>query len=185
MIDVVKSDSEDRMQKSIKNLEHDFIMIRTGRATPALFDNIKVDYYGSQTPLNQTANISVPEARLVVIQPWDKSTLPLIEKAILASDLGFNPSNDGKVIRINIPPLTEERRKELAKLARANAENCRVAIRNVRRDANEELKKFQKSSEITEDDLKKGEADIQKLTDTYIGKVDSLLAEKEKEIMEV
>ena len=155
MIDMVKADSEERMQKSIKNLEHDFTMLRTGRATPALFDNIKVDYYGSQTPLNQTANISVPEARLVVIQPWDKSTLSLIEKAILASDLGLNPSNDGKVIRINIPPLTEERRKELAKIAKGNAENTRVAVRNVRRDANEELKKIQKSGEITEDDLKK------------------------------
>lgn len=185
MIDIVKADSEERMQKSIKNLEHDFTMLRTGRATPALFDNIKVDYYGSQTPLNQTANISVPEARLVVIQPWDKSTLSLIEKAILASDLGLNPSNDGKVIRINIPPLTEERRKELAKIAKGNAENTRVAVRNVRRDANEELKKIQKSGEITEDDLKKGETDIQKLTDTYIGKIDALLAAKEKEIMEV
>lgn len=185
MIDMVKADSEERMQKSIKNLEHDFTMLRTGRATPALFDNIKVDYYGSQTPLNQTANISVPEARLVVIQPWDKSTLSLIEKAILASDLGLNPSNDGKVIRINIPPLTEERRKELAKIAKGNAENTRVAVRNVRRDANEELKKIQKSGEITEDDLKKGETDIQKLTDTYIGKIDALLAAKEKEIMEV
>ena len=182
---MVKADSEERMQKSIKNLEHDFTMLRTGRATPALFDNIKVDYYGSQTPLNQTANISVPEARLVVIQPWDKSTLSLIEKAILASDLGLNPSNDGKVIRINIPPLTEERRKELAKIAKGNAENTRVAVRNVRRDANEELKKIQKSGEITEDDLKKGETDIQKLTDTYIGKIDALLAAKEKEIMEV
>ena len=185
MIDMVKADSEERMQKSIKNLEHDFTMLRTGRATPALFDNIKVDYYGSQTPLNQTANISVPEARLVVIQPWDKSTLSLIEKAILASDLGLNPSNDGKVIRINIPPLTEERRKELAKIAKGNAENTRIAVRNVRRDANEELKKIQKSGEITEDDLKKGETDIQKLTDTYIGKIDALLAAKEKEIMEV
>lgn len=185
MVDTIKADSEERMAKSIKSLEHDFNMLRTGRATPALFDNIKVDYYGTPTALNQTANISVPEARLVVIQPWDKSTLALIEKAILASDLGFNPSNDGKVIRINIPPLTEERRKELAKVAKNNAENCRVAIRNVRRDANEELKKLQKSGDITEDDLKRGEGDIQKVTDNYISKVDALLAAKEKEIMEV
>lgn len=185
MLDMIKNDSEERMTKTLKALEHSFNTLRTGRATPALFDNLKVDYYGSLTPLNQTANISVPEARLVVIQPWDKSTLGLIEKAILASDLGFNPSNDGKVIRINIPPLTEERRKELAKTAKSTAEQSRVSCRNIRRDANDEMKKAQKAGDLTEDDLKKGEADIQKLTDGYIAKIDTLLQAKEKEIMEV
>lgn len=185
MINQIKPDAEERMNKSLKSLDHDFNTLRTGRATPALFDNVKVDYYGTLTPLNQTANISVPEARTIVIQPWDKSTLGIIEKAIQAADLGFNPSNDGKIIRISVPPLTEERRKDLVKIAKANAEQSRVAIRNIRRDANDELKKNQKSGDLTEDELKKGETDIQKLTDTYIVKIDDLLKEKEKEIMEV
>ncbi len=185
MIELTKTEAKERMVKSIKALENDFNTLRTGRATPALLDGVKVDYYGTPTPLNQTANISVPEARLLVIQPWDKSTLGIIEKAIQSADLGFNPSNDGKVIRINIPPLTEDRRKELVKVAKNNAEQSRVAIRNIRRDANEELKKAQKNSEITEDDLKRGETEIQKLTDDHIAKIDEILKTKESEIMEV
>lgn len=185
MIDEILMNTEERMEKSVKSLEGDLNGFRTGRATPALFDNVKVDYYGTPTALNQTANISIPEARLIVIQPWDKSTLGLIEKAIQSSDLGFNPSNDGKVIRINIPPLTEERRKDLVKVTKGTVEQGRVAVRNIRRDANDELKKAQKSSDITEDDLKRGEVDTQKLTDKYIAKMDVLLKSKESEIMEV
>jgi len=184
MIDQVKKNSEERMGKSLHALEVEYNGLRTGRATPSLFDNVKIDYYGTPTLLNQTANISIPEARLIVIQPWDKGTLAATEKAIQAADLGFNPSNDGKVIRINIPPLTEERRKELAKLAKNSAEQSKVAVRNIRRDANEELKKAQKSSEITEDDLKRGEEDIQKITDKFVAKIDTLMKAKESEIME-
>lgn len=185
MIDLIKKDAEERMTKSVKALENEFNGLRTGRATPAVLDNVRIDYYGTPTPLNQTANISVPEARLLVVQPWDASTLGMIEKAILAADLGFNPSNDGKVIRINIPPLTEERRKELVKGAKNSAEQNRVSVRNIRRDANEELKKAQKASDITEDDLKRGETEIQKVTDNYIAQIDELLKAKESEIMEV
>lgn len=184
MNDVMKS-CEDRMKKSIKNLEEEFNNLRTGRASASLFDKIRVDYYGSPTPLNQVANISIPEARLVVIQPWDKGVIGEIEKAIQKSELGLNPANDGKMIRISIPPLTEERRKDLVKHAKAIAETSRVALRNIRRDANDELKKLEKSSEISEDDLKRGEGDIQKLTDSYVEKIAHMLEVKESEIMEV
>lgn len=169
------------MEKTIKSLGDEFNTIRTGRASASLFDRVMVEYYGNPTPLNQVANISIPEARLIVVQPFDKNSLGDIEKAILTSDLGLNPSNDGKVIRISIPPLTEERRKDLVKQAKAVAENSRVAIRNLRRDANDAVKK----GDFPEDEQKKGTEEIQKLTDDYIKKINDILAVKEKEIMEI
>jgi ribosome recycling factor len=179
------SSSEERMKKTVASLKDGFASLRTGRASAALFDKIRVDYYGEKSPLNQVANISIPEARLIVIQPWDKNLIGEIEKAVRSSELSLNPSNDGKVIRINIPPLTEERRKELVKLAKNQAEQSRVAVRNIRRDGNEELKKLLKDAAITEDDESKASADLQKLTDNYINKVNQVLEEKEKEILEV
>jgi ribosome recycling factor len=173
------------MKKSAVSLKEGFAALRTGRASASLFDRIRVDYYGEKSPLNQVANISIPEARLIVIQPWDKALIAEIEKAIRTSELSLNPSNDGKVIRVSIPPLTEERRKELVKIAKNQAEQARVAIRNIRRDGNDELKKIRKDSTITEDDESKGEAELQKLTDDYIAQVNHILEEKEKEIMEV
>jgi len=177
--------AEERMKKTLTNLKDGFSTLRTGRASAALFDRIRVDAYGDKSPLNQIANISIPEARLIVIQPWDKGLIGEIEKAIRTSELSLNPSNDGKVIRISIPPLTEERRKDLAKQAKNTAEQCRVAIRNIRRDGNDELKKLLKDSKITEDEESKTVEELQKLTDNYIGKVNQVLEEKEKEIMEV
>jgi ribosome recycling factor len=184
MHDLISS-SEERMKKTVASLKDGFASIRTGRASAALFDKIRVDYYGEKSPLTQVANISIPEARLIVIQPWDKNLIGEIEKAIRSSELSLNPSNDGKVIRINIPPLTEERRKDLVKVAKNQAEQSRVAVRNIRRDGNEELKKLLKDAAITEDDESKASADLQKLTDNYITKVNQVLEEKEKEIMEV
>jgi ribosome recycling factor len=181
----VLSVSEDRMKKTIANLKDGFASLRTGRASTALFDKIRVDYYGEKSPLNQVANISIPEARLIVIQPWDKGLIGEIEKAIRSSELSLNPSNDGKVIRIAIPPLTEERRKELVKLAKNQAEQSRVAVRNIRRDGNDELKKLLKDGDLTEDEESKVSEELQKLTDTYINKVNQVLDEKDKEIMEV
>ena len=177
--------AEDKMKKALHALEEEFNTLRTGRASPALFDKIRVDYYDSPTPINQVATISVPEARLVVIQPWDKSIIGEIEKAIQKSELSVNPSNDGKVIRISIPPLTEERRKEYVKIAKDMAERSRVSIRNTRRDANDSLKKDQKDGTISEDDLKHGEDLVQKLTDRYVESVNSMLEEKEQEILEI
>jgi len=184
MREVIDS-TEEKMKKTLASLKEGFASLRTGRASAALFDKIRVDYYGEKSPLNQVANISIPEARLIVIQPWDKNLMGEIEKAIRSSELSLNPSNDGKVIRIAIPPLTEERRKELVKLAKNQAEQFRVTIRNLRRDGIDELKKMLKDSSITEDDESKGAADLQKLTDGYIDKVNHVLEEKEKEIMEV
>jgi ribosome recycling factor len=184
MQDVISS-GEERMKKTVVNLKEGFSTLRTGRASASLFDRIRVDAYGDKTPLNQVANISVPEARLIVIQPWDKNLIGEIEKAIRSSELSLNPSNDGKVIRISIPPLTEERRKELVKHAKNQAEQSRVAVRNIRRDGNDEFKKLIKDSKITEDDETKGTAELQKLTDSYINQVNQILEEKEKEIMEV
>ena len=184
MQDVISS-NEERMKKTVVNLKDGFAALRTGRASASLFDRIRVDAYGEKSPLNQVANISVPEARLIVIQPWDKGLITEIEKAIRSSELSLNPSNDGKVIRISIPPLTEERRKELVKLAKNNAEQSRVSIRNIRRDGNDELEKLLKDTKITEDDETKGTDELQKLTDSYIGQVNKVLEEKEKEIMEV
>ena len=176
---------EERMKKTITSLKDEFNAIRTGRASPALLDKIRVDYYGQKTPLTQVATVSVPEARLIVIQPWDRSLFSEIEKAILKSELGLNPSNDGKVIRIAIPPLTEQRRKEPVKSAKAIAEQSRVAIRNIRRDGLEELKKLLAGGGVPEDQVKKEEDELQKLTDSFIAQVAKVLEEKEKEIMEV
>lgn len=184
-MDKVSRDAEEKMKKAVKALEDEFKTIRTGRASAALFENIRVDYYDQKVPLNQVATISIPEARLVVIQPWDRSVLSGIEKAVQKSELSVNPNNDGKVIRINIPPLTEERRKELVKVVRNIAEKNRVSVRNIRRDANDELKNMQKSSEIGEDQSKRGQDEIQKLTDRYIGEINSIVESKEKEIMEI
>ena len=176
---------EDRMQGAIAALKKDFGSIRTGRASQALLDGISVEYYGTPTPLQQVASLSVPDSKTIVIQPWEQKIMTDIERAIQKSDLGLMPTNDGKVIRINIPPLTEERRKDLVKVVRKRAEEGKVAVRNVRRDVNEQLKSLQKNKEMSEDDLKKSLDEGQKITDTYIKKVDEVLLHKEKEIMEV
>ncbi len=177
-------DCTKRMEKSVSALKDEFNTIRTGRASASIFDKVRVDYYGTPTPLSQVATISIPEARMVVIQPFDKTLISAIEKAIQKAELGLNPSNDGKVIRISIPPLTADRRKELVKQAKGIAENSRTAIRNIRRDGNDELKKQQKAGEITEDQLKKDTDDLQKLTDKYIAEVNKVYEAKEKEIMD-
>jgi ribosome recycling factor len=179
------NNAESRMKKTITALEEEFNTIRTGRASSALFEKLKVEYYGNSTPLNQVATISIPEARLVVIQPWDKGVLADIEKAIQKSELSVNPSNDGKVIRINIPPLTEERRKEYVKLAKNMAEQARVSVRNIRRDINEDIKKQQKNSDISEDDAKRFTEEVQKSTDKFIKQINEILEAKEAEILEV
>ncbi|MBI2068305.1 MAG: ribosome recycling factor [Deltaproteobacteria bacterium] len=174
-----------RMGKAIEALKGEFAKLRTGRASPNLLDHVVVDCYGSSMPLNQIASLSIPESRTIVITPWDKSTLSEIDKAIKKSDLGLNPINDGKVVRIGLPSPTEERRKELVKQAKKMAEEGRVAVRNVRREANEVAKKLQKGGKISEDELRKGEVEIQKLTDQFTSQVDQLLTHKEKEIMEI
>ncbi len=176
--------AEELMEKAVEHLKKDLAAIRTGRATPALLDRITVDYYGGQTPLNQLATISVPEPRMLVIQPWDKSALAEIERAIMKSDLGINPVNDGVVIRLVLPQPTQERRLELAKIVRKKAEEGRVAVRNIRRDTNDELKARQKKDGVSEDELKRLQEKVQKLTDKYIKEVDGVLAMKEKEVME-
>jgi ribosome recycling factor len=181
----VKANAKEKMAKAIQAYSRELASIRAGRANASLLDRITVDYYGAPTPVNQLAGISVPEARLLVIQPYDKSILGDIEKAILKSDLGLNPTSDGNIIRIVIPQLTEERRKELVKVVKKEAEEAKVAIRNIRRDANDELKKLEKSGEITEDALRGFSDDIQKLTDENIAKVDTMTKDKEKEILEV
>ena len=178
-------DCSNRMQKSIDSLEKDFSRLRTGRASTALVDNIRVEYYGTPTPLNQVASVSIPDSRTISISPWDRNAFSNIEKAIMKSDLGLTPINDGKSIRINIPPLPEERRKELVKMAKKYTEDAKVAIRNVRRDVNDALKKMQNSKEISEDELHKAQDDVQKATDSFVKKADAVLAEKEKEIMEI
>ncbi len=183
--DKIKGQAEDRMKKSIQALQDEFKTLRGSRASQSLFEKIRVDYYGNKVPLNQVATLSIPEARLVIIQPWDRSVLAEIEKAIQKSELSVNPNNDGKVIRINIPPLTEERRKELVKVAKNTAEQSRVSVRNVRRDANEDIKKSKADSELSEDEAKKAGDEIQKLTDHYIEEINKLLEAKEKEILEV
>jgi len=181
----IKSQAEGKMKKSIQALQDELKTMRGNRASQSLFEKIRVDYYGQKVPLSQVATISIPEARSVIIQPWDRAVLTEIEKAIQKSELSVNPSNDGKVIRIAMPPLTEDRRKELVKLTKNIAEQSRVAVRNARRDANEEVKKSQKSSELSEDEAKKSTDEIQKLTDRYIKEIDTLLETKEKEILEV
>ena len=177
-------DVESRMEKTVNSLTEEYKSIRTGRASASIFDKVRVDYYGTPTPLNQVGTISIPEARMVVISPFDKSLISAIEKAIQKAELGFNPSNDGKVIRIAIPPLTADRRKELVKQAKNVAENYRTTIRNIRRDGNDDLKKQQKAGEITEDQLKTDTDKLQKLTDKYIEEINKIYDSKEKEIME-
>lgn len=185
MVEQVLKEAEEKMKKVIEATKRNFGTIRTGRARPSLLDNIKVEYYGTPTPLNQMAQISAPEPRLLTIKPWDKTVLSDIEKAIMKSDLGINPNSDGEIIRLNIPQLTEERRKDLFKLVKKKAEEERVSVRNIRREANEELKLYKEEGEISEDMMYRSLDDVQKLTDDYIKKVDQLLEEKEAEIMEV
>ncbi len=185
MIKDIFASHEDRMKKSIEALKREFASLRAGRATPALLDKVMVEYYGTPTPVNQLANISVPEPRMIMIQPWEKTILHDIEKAIMKSDLGLNPNSDGTAIRLTIPQLTQDRRTELVKSVNKKAEETKVAIRNLRRDANEAIKKLEKSKEVTEDEAKKGQDDMQKLVDKYIKAVDAAKAVKEKEIMEV
>ena len=184
-IDGILLDTEDRMEKALASLEREFAKLRTGRATTALVDGIKADYYGTPTPISQMASVAVPDSRTITIQPWDKGGISVVEKAILKSDLGLTPVNDGRLIRISIPPLTEERRKELVKVSRKYGEDAKVAIRNVRRDANDSLKKLEKDKTITEDEQKKAEADVQKLTDRFVSETDKKCAAKEKEIMDI
>ena len=176
---------KEKMEKCINVYSEKLSEVRAGRANPAILNKVRIDYYGTPTPINQVAGVSVPEARLIVIQPWDMSILKEIEKAILASDIGINPNNDGKVIRLAFPELTEERRKDLAKEIRKIAEEAKVSIRAIRRDGIDEAKAKQKNSEITEDELKSAETEIQKITDKYIDEIDKILADKEKEIMSV
>lgn len=185
MLDDILTDAESRMDKTIEHLIGDFASMRAGRANPAMVDKIMVNYYGAATPINQLANINVPEARLLIINPWDKTSIADIEKAIMKSDLGINPNSDGNVIRLNIPQLTEERRKDLAKVVRKRAEEGKVAIRNIRREANDLIKSSEKDKLISEDAGKKGLDDIQKITDRFIKDIDQILQQKEKEIMEV
>jgi ribosome recycling factor len=185
MANQVINDAKDRMIKSISQLKKELATLRAGRATPALLDKIQVEYYGALTPVNQLANISTPESRLLIIQPWDKGSLSDIERAIMKSDLGLTPSNDGSVIRLAIPMLTEERRGELVKLIKKYGEEAKVAIRNVRRDANDGIKKIEKEGTISEDESRRHQETVQKVTDEQIVAVDKIVADKEKEIMEV
>jgi len=184
LIDEILQDAETRMKKAVEATQAELSKIRTGKASPAILDTIRVDYYGSSLPLKQVASISVPEPRLITIQPWDRKVLPEIEKAILKSDLGLNPINDGSIIRLPIPPLTEERRRDLVRVVHKLGEEGRVAIRNIRRDANEELKKAEKDGEISEDDAHRAMKEVQDLTDEYIEKIDEIVKVKEKEILE-
>ena len=177
--------SEESMKKSISLLKEELATIRAGKANPKLIDKIQVSYYGTMTPLNQIANISVPEPRMLVVQPWDANALKDIERAILTSDLGINPTNDGKIIRLVIPVLTEERRKELLKVVKREIENSKIAVRNIRRDTNDEIKKLEKQSEISKDELKRAEEEMQKLTDRYVSIIDDIFKDKEIEILEV
>lgn len=184
MIDLVQDDARNRMAKTVDALKKELKRIRTGRASLALFDGIKVDYYGTPTPLNQMSSLAVPESRLITIQPWDPTVIGEIEKEILKSELGLTPMNDGKIIRIAIPPLTEERRKELVKVVRKISEDHKVSVRNIRRDANENLKRMKKDGDVSEDEFYKGQEQVQKVTDEYIALVDKVCEEKEKEVLE-
>ncbi|HET8881568.1 MAG TPA: ribosome recycling factor [Solimonas sp.] len=183
MLNDIKTDASARMQKCVDVLKTELMKLRTGRASAALLDHIRVDYYGSEVPLSQAAQVSVEDARTIQVQAWDKGLVSVIEKAIMTSDLGLTPNTAGQTIRINIPPLTEQRRKELAKVVKSEAENAKVAIRNVRRDANQAVKDLVKSKQISTDDEKRGEAEIQKLTDQFVAKVDDAAAAKEKELL--
>ena len=185
MRDRILNEAEKKMTQSLENTQHEFNTIRTGRASAALLDNVFIDYYGTRTPVKHAANISIPEARTIVISPFDPKFLKEIETQIIKSDLGINPTNDGKVIRLAIPPLNEERRRELVKLVKKVAEDGRIAIRNIRRDANDEFKKMESEGGITEDDLIHSQKEVQDVTDEFIEKINSALEQKEKEIMEV
>jgi ribosome recycling factor len=185
MKDLIFEELKENMGKGIHTLEKSFSKVRTGRASLALLDGIKVEYYGVPTPLNQVANLSIPESRMIIISPWDNSIIVNIEKAIQKSELGLMPANDGKLIRINIPPLTEQRRKELVKVVRKMAEECKINLRNSRREANEQLKSLKKDNDISEDQFFDYQSEVQKITDKYIEKTDSILSAKEKEIMEI
>ena len=185
MIDSITSEAKDKMDKSVGALKKDLQKIRTGRASLSILDDVRVDYYGTPTPLNQIASLSVPESRLITIQPWDPSAVKEIEKAIMKSNLGLTPSSDGKIIRITIPPLTEDRRKEIVKQVNKTCEDYRIAVRNIRRDANDSLKSLKKDGDASEDDVSKGFDEIQKLTDEHIKQIDEIYKDKEKEILEV
>lgn len=184
MSDVLK-DAEDRMKKALQSLDKEFGRLRTGRASTSLLDGVRVDYYGTPTPLEQIASVSTPDSRTITIQPWDRKAFADVERAILKSDLGLTPVNDGKILRISIPPLTEDRRKDLVKVAKKYTEEAKVAIRNIRRDANEALKKKKNDKALAEDEAKKLTDDVQKLTDSYVTKADEALGRKDKEIMEL
>ena len=185
MVKEILRQTDEKMHKAVEVVRLEFTKIRTGKATTALLDGIKVDYYGTHTPLNQVGNVSVMDVHTIAIQPWDKNMVPLIEKAILTANLGLNPISDGSIVRVPIPPLNEERRKELVKLVKKFAEDGKVAIRNIRRDAIEHLKKSEKAEHFSEDERKRGEAEVQKMTDKFIKGVDGLVVLKEKEIIEV
>lgn len=185
MENAIKKEANERMDKSIESLKKEFGSVRTGRASLSLLDGIKIDYYGTPTQLAQVATLGIPEPRQITIQPWEQKLIPEIEKAILKSDLGLTPGNDGKTIRLNIPTLTEERRKQLVKVVKKYAEEAKVAIRNIRRDVNDKIKKSEKEQHLSEDDVKRLQDEIQKLTDQHVAKVDEVLHHKEKEIMEV
>lgn len=184
MPQTVMKNAEERMKKAIESLKRELASLRAGRAAPSLLDRVQVDYYGTLTPLNQLGSVNTPDPRTLVVQPWDKSALEAIEKAILKSDLGLTPNNDGNIIRISIPPLTEERRTELVKMTRKSGEEAKVAVRNIRRDANDDIKKLEKT-DLSEDESRRYQEEIQKMTDRYVGEIDKVLANKEKEIMEV
>jgi len=185
MSNLILKNAEEKMKKAILSLQKDLTTVRAGRANPSLLDKVQVEYYGSLTPINQVASISVPDPRSLMIQPWDKSIINAIEKAILKSELGLNPTNDGVIIRIQIPALTEERRNELVKLIKKMGEEAKVAIRNIRRDTNDEIKKIEKTKEISEDDSRRLQDEVQKLTDKQIAEVDIMIEQKEKEIKEI
>lgn len=185
MLQDVINQSKDKMEASLKALQNELSKLRTGRASLSLLDGIKVDYYGTKTPLNQVASLAVPEARLITVQPWESNLIPAIEKAIQEANLGLNPASDGKILRLPIPKLTEDRRKDLVKQLKGVGEESRVAVRHVRRDANEAIKKLKADSKITEDEQKRGETQIQKLTDEYTAKIDGIIAKKETDIMTV
>ncbi len=185
MLDKIIHETEDKMKKAVDFTRQELTKLRSGKATAAILDDIKIDYYGQKMPIAQTASVNTPDAHLITVQPWDKSMIGEIEKAILAANIGLTPANDGTVIRLSVPPLTEERRKELVKVAKKFAEDGRITIRNIRRDSNEHLKKAEKDEHVSEDERKHGENEVQKLTDKYIKQVDEILTGKEKEIMEV
>lgn len=185
MIDDILKDAKTRMGKSAESLENELSRMRTGRAHPSLLESVRVDYYGAESALSQVANISVEDARMLTVTPWEQSMVPAVEKAIINSNLGLNPNTAGTVIRVPVPPMTEERRRDMVKMVRGEAENARVAVRNIRRDANSDLKELEKEKEISKDDLRRGEESVQKLTDAAIKEIDSLLAKKETDLMEV